>query len=502
MIALLAAVLLQAPEIVALPANNHPTVSIALQFKSGTIDDPAGKAGVTMLAANLMAQGGTETLDAKTLMQKLFPMATGVSVIVDKQLTTFQTTVHVDHLEAMVKILTDVVAHPRWDEKEFNRIRTDAVNDVQKRLRENDDENLGKQALEELIYRGTAFGRADDGHVSDLQSLTLADVKAQAASVFTLDRLVIGLAGHYDKGLAAQLQKALAKLPKKGAAQVVFAACAKDCPAEPRFELIDKKTASSAVSIGMRWMSKEGQLNHKSGDWAAMSIARSAFGEHRQFNGRLMQRLREARGLNYGDYSYLENYVQEGGDAATSLLGRARSDQMFSIWLRPVQNENRLFALRAALYELQRTLKDEPFSSDEVERTKGFLTGYILLFAQTDARRLGYALDDRFLGDKDFLDRWHSQVASVTTEQVNAAWQRWQHPEALHIVMVTPDAAALKKDILAGTPSPMHYQKDAQGHTADKPKALLATDTTIAALPLGAKADADVEVTSSSQIFQ
>ena len=47
--------------------------------------------------------------------------------------------------------------------------------------------------------------------------------------------------------------------------------------------------------------------------------------------------------------------------------------------------------LRGALYELQRSLKDEPFSADEVESTKAFLDGYVLLFAQTDARHHGRA---------------------------------------------------------------------------------------------------------------
>src|SRR5713226_1267402 len=116
-----------------------------------------------------------------------------------------------------------------------------------------------------------------------------------------------------------------------------------------------------------------------------------------------MQRLREQRGLNYGDYAYIEHFQQQGGNAATAQLGRARHQQDFTVWLRPVQNENRLFALRAALYELRRSLADEPFSSAEIEQTNGFLDGYILLFDQTDQRKLGYALDEDSLGTEDFL---------------------------------------------------------------------------------------------------
>src|SRR5206468_5776950 len=119
--------------------------------------------------------------------------------------------------------------------------------------------------------------------------------------------------------------------------------------------IVEKEAASTAVSMGYRW-----ELRRGDPDYPAMFLVQSAFGEHRQFNGRLMQRLRGLRGLNYGDYAYIEHFEQQGGNAATAQLGRARHQQDFTIWIRPVQNENRLFALRTALYELGRTLGEEP----------------------------------------------------------------------------------------------------------------------------------------------
>src|SRR5207302_10135753 len=168
---------------------------------------------------------------------------------------------------------------------------------------------------------------------------------------------------------------AVAVLPETGAPLVEIAL---HKPHGPRVRIVEKETASTAVSIGIPW-----SLTRQSPDFAAWLVARSAFGEHRQFNGRLMQRLRELRGLNYGDYAYIEHFEQEGGEAVTAQTGRSRRQGEFTIWLRPVQNENALFATRAALYELQRSAGEEPFSDAEVERTKSFLDGYVLLYAQT-----------------------------------------------------------------------------------------------------------------------
>jgi zinc protease len=261
--------------------------------------------------------------------------------------------------------------------------------------------------------------------------------------------------------------------------------------------LVEKESDSTAVSMGLPW-----QLSRKDADWAAMSIARSAIGEHRQLNGRLMLRLREMRGLNYGDYAYIEHFEQEGGDAATAQTGRARRQQDFTVWLRPVRNDNRLFAVRAALYQLARSLQEEPFTQEELEQTKGFLDGYILLFDQTDARRLGYALDDAFYVMNDFLGEWRASLRGVTADQVNAAWRKWMDPSKLEIVMAGKDMAAVKKAILSGEPTPIAYQRDAAGKTPEKPAAQLAADKEMASFPFGAQGDEDVVVVPVVKMFE
>jgi zinc protease len=478
----------------ALPPTQKPMVTIALRFTTGAVDDPQGKAGITALAARVMSEGGTESLDARSLLVALFPLATSVDARVDKELTTFSATVHRDNLDKLLPILLDVVVHPRWDPREFARLREAAVIDVEKRLRQGDDENLGKEALSELMYRGHPYARLTEGHVGELKAMTLDEVKAHAARVFSVDRLTVGVAGGYPAGLPERLASALATLPRKGAERI---AIPQQRPHGPRFLLVEKQADATAISCGFPW-----QLSHADPDWPALSVARSAFGEHRQFNGRLMQRLREQRGLNYGDYAYIEYFEQQGGNAATAELGRARQQQDFTIWLRPVQNENRLFALRAALYELGRSLEAEPFGDEEVQQTKGFLDGYMLLFDQTDARKLGYALDGDFLGTTEFLRRWRAAVRDVSTAEVNAAWKKWIKPEAVECVLVGPGMNDVKRALLSDAETPMHYQKDAQGNVPEKPKDLLEQDRAVNRTSFGARGEQDVVIVPVEQVFE
>jgi zinc protease len=261
---------------------------------------------------------------------------------------------------------------------------------------------------------------------------------------------------------------------------------------------VEKQTPSTAISIGAPW-----SLSRNDPDFAALLVARAAFGEHRQFLGRLQQRLREARGLNYGDYAYIEHFTQEGGEASTAQTFRPRHQQDFTIWLRPVQNANALFAVRAALYELHKSLAAEPFSADEIGKAKGFLDGYVLLWAQTDARKLGYAMDGAALGAPDFLATLRDKIRAVTVEDANRAWRRvGALAPGLQIVIVGPHAKELKQAILTNAPSPVSYPRDASGKSPEKPAAQTAEDQKIASWPLAVKGEADVVIIPVGDVFR
>jgi len=163
-----------------------------------------------------------------------------------------------------------------------------------------------------------------------------------------------------------------------------------------------------------------------------------------------------------------------------------------------VQNENRLFALRAALHELSRSLEADPFTEDEVQQTKGFLDGYLLLFDQTDARKLGYALDGDFLREPDFLQKWRAAVREVSAAGVNAAWKKWSSG-CPRMRAARPGMDEVKRALLSDAETPMRYQKDAQGNVPEKPAALLEADRAVNRTSFGARGDQDVVIVRSTR---
>jgi zinc protease len=461
-------------------------VDFRILFGTGSVDDPAGKEGLTALTARLMAEGGTASHTYPELLEVLYPMAAEVNVQVDRQMTVFTARVHRDHLEAFIPLLAGVVVEPRLDEKAFARLRADALNHIRKELRMANDEQLSIQALDTWIHEGHPYGHVVAGTVKGLESITLADVEAHRERVFTRDRLVVGMAGAVDEALSDRMREAFAPLPEKGAPAVEIPEPAPIKGIHVR--IVEKDTDSTAITMGYPL-----SVDRDHPDYHALWIAQSALGEHRQSSGRLFQTIREKRGLNYGDYAYIEPYVNHGRTTKPT-LNIARSRHAFSVWIRPVQHKHRLFTLRLMFHALS-TFIDGGMDQDELDRVRGFLAGYTAIFEESLDRRLGYALDDLFHGaDEPFLSSSRAAMKGLSLEKVNAAIKKHIRTGDCKVVIVTRDGEALKKELAEGVQAVVEYD-------TPKPEAVHESDEQVVGFDPGFEADL-IEVVPVESLFE
>jgi zinc protease len=446
--------------IVNLPSSS-PLITLRVVVRAGSAYDPPGKEGLAALTAQLINEGGNQALSYREIVKKLYPMAANTQVQTDKEAVTFVGEVHKDHLDNFYRIFADNILKPRFDAGEFERLRTNTVNFLEKSLRGNDDEELGKQALELELYRNHPYGHAVSGTIAALKKLTLDDVKNFYKNNYTTGNIMIGTAGDVNAQFIARMQSEFAALPGTETKKLKLATPEK--PSGMEITLIEKDARATAISIGMPI-----DITRKDADFYALLVANSFLGEHRTFNGLLMNNMRGKRGLNYGDYSYIEHFVQDG-DSTFALPNNPRQQQYFSIWLRPVPNENRLFALRQAIWELDRFI-NRGMTAAEFEATRRFLINYSNLWVQTLSRRLGYRLDSEFYGTKDFINTLHEQLPRLTLAQVNAAIKKHLSARMLKAVIVTKDAEALKTQLLTNAPSPIVYESKTPAEVLNEDK--------------------------------
>ncbi|MBL0692611.1 insulinase family protein [Comamonas sp. JC664] len=447
---------------VVLARPDTPIVSFRLVFHTGSVDDPKGKEGLTALTAQLMAEGGTQKLSASQLLEALYPMAAELDVFVDKEFTTFSGRVHKDFLARFQDLFTDVLLAPRLDSAELERLRANAISDVENGLRSANDEALGKAALEALIYEGHPYAHFTGGTVQGLKAITLDDVKGHAQRVFTQDRLVVGLAGAVDDALTQSLTSRLSALPSTGAPRVKL-------PAVPttagRTVIIQKPTLSTAVSMGFVNPIRRGDP-----DFFPVALAMANLGEHRQFIGVLFNELREKRGLNYGDYAYAEHFIEAPG-STYNRTNIARTQQDLTLWLRPVVPANGVFATRGAVFFLSQMVT-EGISQERLDLMRGYLQGYTRLWEQTDQRRLGYAIDGLFYGTPNFLEQYRQAMTEMTPQSVQDALRRHVQPDALNFAFVTEDAEGLAKTLRSGEPTPITYASPKSAELLEQDKAI------------------------------
>ncbi|MBI4907646.1 MAG: insulinase family protein [Acidobacteria bacterium] len=438
--------LMAAPPI--LQPGKSPLVTIRLTFRTGAAHEPAGKEGVASLMAAMLTEGGTRKLSYQQVIDAMFPMATEVDSQVDHEMITFSGETHIDNLEKYYALLRDMLLDPGWREEDLRRLKDDAINFLQVSLRGNNDEELGKEILYNWIYEGHPYGRHPAGRVSAIRALTIADLKQFYRAQLTQANLTIAIAGGYPKDFPGRVIADLDKLPK-GEPSALRLPDPKPIRGR-QLLMVEKKTRSVAMSMGFPIPVRRGHP-----DYLALLVAQSWLGQHRNSGVRLFDRIRAVRGLNYGDYAYIE-YFPRGMFQFEPDPNLARRHQIFQVWIRPVEPATAHFTLRLAIYELER-LHRTGLSEDDFDRTRSFLSKYVNLLTRTKRAELGYAVDSAFYGISEYNSYIKEGLKTLTRDQVNAAIRKHLSPDNMKIVLIGENCEALRADIVAGKPSPITY---------------------------------------------
>ncbi|MEL6822236.1 MAG: insulinase family protein, partial [Calditrichota bacterium] len=287
--------------IVQLHVADDPTISFRIAFMVGSQNDPEGKEGLAALTASLLTEGATQNHTYEEILAKLYPMAAGIGESVDKEMTVFNGRTHRDNLTEYYSLFKEVLLMPAFKQEDLDRVKSDYMSYVQKSLRYSQDEELGKEVLYEFIFTGTPYEHNEEGHVQSLQAITLQDVKDFYANNYTRSNIVIGLGGGYSMDFLKRVESDFNTLPEGNKAVI-----SKSVPAAidgMHVKIVEKNANATAISFGFPIDVQRG-----SRDFYALDMARSWLGEHRNSFSHLYNVIRETRGLNYGDYAYIEHF--------------------------------------------------------------------------------------------------------------------------------------------------------------------------------------------------
>ena len=466
-ISLLLTGIIMAQEVVELKQPNSSKLIVKFMFKNGSMCDSQGKEGLTYTTAQLITQGGTGELTYGDIQDKIYPMAARYYSSVDKEVTIFTFEFHKDWMDQFYPIMIGLITNPSLTQADFDRVKVNQQAYVDQIIRASSDEEYSKKTLEDFLFRGTNYQHMVQGKSVSVASISLDDVKNYYKNYFTKNNLMIGIAGNYPESFLEKIKDDVSKLPDTNP----------EIPSTPEIKMPD--------GINVEIIAKEGafgsaifagyplSITRANDDFAALMVANSYLGEHRKSYGELYQMIREQRSMNYGDYSYIEWY-DNGGQNMLPPSGVPRHSNYFALWIRPVQIAKQLkmqykelkdvkighahFALRMALREMDKMIKNG-MSQEDFEATRAFLQSYIKLYIKTPDQQLGYLMDSKMYGRKNYIEELGKLLSKLTLDDVNKAIKKYMQIDNMKITIVTDvsEAEPLAESLKNNFPSPMSY---------------------------------------------
>lgn len=386
--------------------HSIPFVALELRFRGGTSLDVPGKRGAVNLMTGLLEEGAGD-LDARAFARETEALAARFSYDAGADAVSISARFLSENRDEALSLLRKTLIEPRFDDDAIERVRAQVVSIIQSDSKNPSD--VAGVAFAELIYGDHPYGSSQEGTVESVSALTKEDIVAAHSAALAKDRLYVSAVGDITEAeLAESLDILLGALPEQGAPLVDDATL--NLPGG--IEVVDFETPQSIAFFAQPGIERE----HP--DFFAAFVLNHILGGG-GFESRLMQEVREKRGLTYGVYSFLADR-----DRAQIWMGQVAS-----------ANDRVAQAVEVISAEWER-MRAEGVTAQELDDAKTYLTGaYPLRFdGNSTIANIAVGMQMDGLG-VDYIATRNDRVNAVTLDQINRVAQELLDPARLTFVV-------------------------------------------------------------------
>jgi len=198
-------------KVIVQPGGNDIVV-IQTIIKGGVQNYPASKAGIENLAMRALTECGTEKDDKNSFLNKLDEVSAQVNGFSNMDFAGFSINCIKNDLDKVWPLYADALLTPRFDAKEFARIKQDAVNFI--RTNESFPDNSIDKMAKETAFAGRNYAKTPLGTLASVEPITPAETKKYWHSLLTRSRMVIVIVADLDrKDIEKKITGLLAKIP-------------------------------------------------------------------------------------------------------------------------------------------------------------------------------------------------------------------------------------------------------------------------------------------------
>ncbi|MBT0957958.1 insulinase family protein [Alphaproteobacteria bacterium KMM 3653] len=387
--------------------DSIPFTALEIRFEGGASLDAEGKRGATALMTYTLEEGAGE-MDARAFAVRTEELAASFRFDIGQDQLSISARFLTENRDEAVALLHAALTETRFDDADIDRVRGQMLSSLASDAK--DPDTIAGRVFSEAAFAGHPYASNSDGTEESLNALTREDLIAARDGVIAKDRLFVGAVGDINaEELGEMLDTLFDGIPEVGAPDPGRV----DYALEGGITVVPFDTPQSVVSFA-----QPGITRHDPDFFPAFLLVEIMGGSG--FNSRLMQEVREKRGLTYGIGAYLApmNYSEFlGGYVSTD---NARVSQTIDV-------------VKA---EWER-LATEGVTQEELDRVKTYMTGsYPLRFdgnAQIARIMVGMQMEGLPL---DYIATRNDKVNAVTLEEVNALAKELIQPDRLHFVVV------------------------------------------------------------------
>ncbi|MEQ8268452.1 MAG: pitrilysin family protein [Parvibaculum sp.] len=409
-----------------------PVIVMEVAWRGGTATDPAGKAGIANMVSGLLDEGAGD-LSSDEFQTRLDDIAARMSFSADGDYFSGSLTTLAERKDEAFALFSLAISEPRFDEEAVERIRAQ-IGSIVARNRESPNW-IAANAWYKAAFGDHPYALEDDGTPETIARIAPDDLRAYAANTLARDNLKIAVVGPISASeLGALLDETFGRLP--AAAKIPEIPLVEIEP-EGQVIVTVRDFPQSVVIFGSQGLARDDP------DFIPAFVMNHILGGG-SFSSRLMEEVREKRGLAYSVGTYLHPMKQ-----AAMLMGQVGT-----------KNERVGETLAIIRREMKR-MAEEGATAEELADAKTYLTGsYPLRFTSNSSianQLLGIQIENLGL---DYVERRNGLIEAVTQEDVIRVAKRLLRPGALLVSVVgkpnlSPRAEGLPPtDDMAPRPAP------------------------------------------------
>ncbi|GLQ28681.1 M16 family metallopeptidase [Sulfitobacter pacificus] len=384
-----------------------PFVALEIRFRGGaSLDDPE-KRGAINLMTGLLEEGAGD-MDARDFSRAQEELATSLGFEVSRDSVAISARFLTENREASVALLRAAIHTPRFDQDAIDRVRGQVLSIIESDKKDPDD--IASRTFAEIAYGDHPYAHPVNGTTESVTALTRDDILAAHKAVFALDQIYVGAVGDITpETLGALLDELLGGLPQTGASAPTRAVV--DIPAG--ITVVDFPTPQSVAVFGHDGISQSDP------DFFAALILNQVLGGG-SFESRLMNEVREKRGLTYGVYSYLATR-----DLADVYMGSVSS------------SNDRIAEAIDVIRDEWTKAAENGVTQEELDAAKTYVTGAYPLRFDGNGPIANILVGMQMLGlPIDYIPTRNDKVEAVTLADVKRVAGELLDPENLHFVVV------------------------------------------------------------------